>query len=53
MPKNCNLDDVSHIKKSTNLPVVCARRMTVEEGAKAVEEGKIDGVGFGRNHALY
>ncbi|MFI3213193.1 MAG: FAD-dependent oxidoreductase [Eubacteriales bacterium] len=48
MPENCNLDDVAHIKKFTNLPVVCAGRMTVKDGADAVAENKIDAVGFGR-----
>ena len=48
MPDNCNLEDVEHIKNFCNIPVVCAGKMTVEAGAKAVEEGKIDGVGFAR-----
>lgn len=48
MPESCNLDDVAHIKKFTKLPVVCAGRMTVEDGAKAVAEDRIDAVGFGR-----
>lgn len=48
MPLNCNLDDVAHIKKFVDIPVVCAGRMEPETGAKAVEEGLIDGVGFAR-----
>ncbi len=48
MPQNCNLDDVSHIKEFVNIPVVCAGRMEMEVGAKAVEEGKIDAVGVAR-----
>ena len=48
MPNNCNLEDVMHIKKFVNIPVVCAGKMTVEAGAKAVSEGKLDGVGFAR-----
>ncbi len=48
MPQNCNLEDVSHIKKFVNIPVVCAGRMEPDVGAKAVEEGKIDGVGVAR-----
>lgn len=48
MPNNCNLDDVMHIKKFVDIPVVCAGKMTLEAGAKAVSEGKLDGVGFAR-----
>ncbi len=48
MPQNCNLDSVSHIKKFVDIPVVCAGRMEMDEGAKAVEEGKIDAVGVAR-----
>ena len=48
MPENCNLDDVAHIKKFVDIPVVCAGRMDAEVGAKAVAEGKIDGVGVAR-----
>ncbi len=48
MPENCNLEDVAHIKKFVNIPVVCAGRMTPEAGAEAVKEGRIDGVGVAR-----
>ena len=48
MPENCNLDDVAHIKKFVDIPVVCAGRMDAEVGARAVKEGKIDGVGVAR-----
>ncbi len=48
MPENCNLSDVAHIKKFVDIPVVCAGRMDAEVGAKAVEEGLIDGVGVAR-----
>ncbi len=48
MGENCNLEDVTHIKKFVSIPVVCAGRMNPEVGAKAVEEGKIDGVGIAR-----
>ena len=48
MPQNCNLDDVAHIKKFVDIPVVCAGRMEPDVGAKAVSEGKIDGVGVAR-----
>ena len=48
MPENCNLDDVAHIKNFVSIPVVCAGRMDPETGAKAVAEGKIDGVGVAR-----
>ena len=48
MPENCNLEDVAHIKKFVDIPVVCAGRMDAEVGAAAVAEGKIDGVGVAR-----
>ncbi len=48
MPENCNLEDVAHIKKFVDIPVVCAGRMSPEVGAQAVAEGRIDGVGVAR-----
>ncbi len=48
MPQNCNLEDVSHIKKFVDIPVVCAGRMEPEVGAQAIAEGRIDGVGIAR-----
>ena len=48
MPENCNLDDVAHIKKFVDIPVVCAGRMDAEVGARAVAEGRIDAVGVAR-----
>ena len=48
MPQNCNLEDVAHIKKFVDIPVVCAGRMEPDAGAQAVAEGKIDGVGVAR-----
>ncbi len=48
MPLNCNLEDVEHIKKFTSKPVYCAGRMQIDDAAKAIAEGRIDGVGIGR-----
>ncbi|MBQ8398981.1 MAG: FAD-dependent oxidoreductase, partial [Clostridia bacterium] len=48
MPQNCNLEDVSHIKKFVDIPVVCAGRMEPDVGAQAVAEGRIDAVGLAR-----
>ncbi len=48
MPQNCNLEDVAHIKKFVDIPVVCAGRMEPDVGARAVAEGRIDGVGVAR-----
>jgi 2-enoate reductase len=48
MPLNCNLDDVAHIKKFVDIPVVCAGRMEPDVGATAIAEGRIDGVGIAR-----
>lgn len=48
MPRNCNLEDVAHIKKFVDIPVVCAGRMEPEVAAEAIEEGRIDGMGVAR-----
>ncbi len=48
MPMSCNLDDVAHIKKFVDIPVVCAGRMEPDAGAQAVREGRIDAVGVAR-----
>ncbi len=48
MPENCNLEDVAHIKKFVDIPVVCAGRMDPEVGAKAIAEGRIDALGVAR-----
>ncbi len=48
MPQNCNLEDVAHIKKFVDIPVVCAGRMEPDTGAEAVAAGMIDGVGVAR-----
>ncbi len=49
MPEYCNLDDVAFIKKYVNIPVFCAGKMADPEVcSKAIEDGKIDGVGMAR-----
>ena len=48
MPQNCNLEDVAHIKKFVDIPVVCAGRMEPDVGAQAIAEGKIDAMGIAR-----
>ncbi len=48
MPRNCNLDEVRHIKKYVDIPVVCAGRMDPAVGAQAVAAGELDAVGFAR-----
>jgi len=48
MPLNTNLDDVKHIKKFTDAPVVCAGRMELDVAAEAIEKGEIDAVGIAR-----
>ena len=48
MPENCNLDDVAHIRKFVDIPVVCAGRMDPRVAADAVADGRIDGAGFAR-----
>lgn len=48
MPQNCNLDDVSEVRKVLDIPVVCAGRMEADVASKAIEEGKIDAMGVAR-----
>ncbi len=48
MPLNCNLEDVSKIKKVVNIPVVCAGRMEPDTAAEAIKKGDIDGMGVAR-----
>ncbi len=48
MPQNCCLEDVKHIKKFVDIPVVCAGRMDPKAGAAAIAEGGIDGMAVGR-----
>lgn len=48
MPENCNLEDVEHIRKFVDIPVVCAGRLDPFVAAEAVAQNKIDGAGFAR-----
>ncbi len=48
MPKNCNLEDVKHIKKFVDIPVVCAGKMDMLTAAEAVKAGEIDAMGVAR-----
>lgn len=48
MSQNCNLEDVKHIKKFVDIPVVCAGRMTPEVAATAIAAGELDAMGVAR-----
>ncbi len=48
MPLNCNLKDVSHIRKFVDIPVVCAGRMEPLDAANAIKKGDIDAMGVAR-----
>lgn len=48
MEENCNLEDVSKIKKYIDIPIVVAGRMDPFVGSKAIEENKVDAIGFAR-----
>ena len=48
MPENCNLDDVAHIRKFVDIPVVCAGRMDPRVAADAIADGRLDGAGVAR-----
>lgn len=48
MPKNCNLKDVTEVKKAVKIPVVCAGKMEPADASKAIAKGEIDGMGVAR-----
>lgn len=48
MPDNCNLEDVEHIKKFVDIPVVCAGKLDPVAAAESIKAGKLDGAGFAR-----
>lgn len=48
MPENCNLEDVSHVRKFIDIPVVCAGKMVPETASKAIANGDIDAMGVAR-----
>ncbi|MBQ9792536.1 MAG: FAD-dependent oxidoreductase [Clostridia bacterium] len=48
MPENCNLEDAAHVRKFCDIPVVCAGKMEPDVAAKAIKEGRIDGMGVAR-----
>ena len=48
MPQNSILEDVAHIRKLINIPVVCAGRMEPKDAYKAIGEKKIDAMGVAR-----
>ncbi len=48
MPTNCNLQDVAHIRKFVDIPVVCAGRMEADVAANAIKEKQIDAMGVAR-----
>lgn len=48
MPENCNLEDVEHIKRFVDIPVVCAGRLDPRAAADSIAAGRLDGAGFAR-----
>ena len=48
MDQNCNLEEVKHIKKFVDIPVVCAGRMTMDVASEAVSKGELDAMGVAR-----
>lgn len=48
MPRNCNLEDVAHIREFVQIPVVCAGRMEPDVAAKAIADHRIDAMGVAR-----
>ena len=52
MPDNCNIEEVEHIKKFTNAPVVCAGRMQPDFAAQEIAAGRIDAVAIARQNLV-
>ena len=52
MPDNCNFEDVAHIKKFTDKPVVCAGKMDIKFAAKEIKKGSIDALGIARQNLV-
>ncbi len=52
MPENCNLEEVEHIKKFTNAPVVCAGKMNPAKGAEEIAAGRLDAIGIARQNLV-
>ncbi len=48
MDQNCNIEEVKHIKKYVDIPVVCAGRMTPETASEAIAAGELDAMGVAR-----
>lgn len=48
MPTNCNLEDVKHIKKFVDIPVVAAGRIDPYTASEAIKNHEIDGMGVAR-----
>ncbi len=52
MPKNCNLEDVEHIKQFTSMPVVCAGKMDPVTAAEEIAAGRLDAMGTARQNLV-
>lgn len=52
MPLNCNLPEAIAVKPFTDKPIICSGRMQPDVAAKAIEEGKLDFLGIGRQHLV-
>lgn len=48
MPENCSLEDVEHIRRFVDIPVVCAGRLDPRTAADSIAAGKLDGAGVAR-----
>jgi 2-enoate reductase len=52
MPDNCNLEDVEHVRKFTDKPVVCAGRMDPVKAAEEIAAGRLDAVAIARQNLV-
>ncbi|MBP3538757.1 MAG: FAD-dependent oxidoreductase [Oscillospiraceae bacterium] len=52
MPDNCNLEDVEHIRKFTDKPVVCAGRMDPVKAAEEIAADRLDAVAIARQNLV-
>lgn len=52
MPLNCNLAEAKAVKPFTDKPVICSGRMQPADAAAAINEGRLDFVGIGRQNLV-
>ena len=52
MPLNCNLAEAEAVKPFTDKPIICSGRMQPGAAAEAIEAGRLDFIGVGRQNLV-